>query len=388
MCGFTETLRVQGDFKACKKTDYYIMDKTILYLPILIAFIFGTTLYIKSGRGYNHFKILGNYFFLYVLLFVSMTIVGTFNDVTDAKNLVNLSSLLFFTTILTIPPTFYSYIVSLSDLKEKKFSLKKHYYIPGILLIVNCISFISLLIVTDENSYINELIENFVTAINFIGILFLFPILNIYYITQTIKIYKNHTSEVNKVFSYKEGVDLKWMLHYILGYTLFILGLYFTQLSDQISLHLPIRVFISAYFIYIGFKGLKQSKVQFKTAPSPIVEDEKKLQTDDLKEKIISAMLEDEIYLDSSLTVHKLAKSINSNSKYISNIINTEFEQNFAVFINSYRIEKAKKILLDQNFKQYTIETISKEVGFNSKSAFNIAFKKFTNQTPSSFKNK
>lgn len=185
------------------------MDKTILHLPILIAFLFGAALYIKSNKGYNHFKILGNYFFLYVLLFSSMTIVGTLNGVSDAKNLVSLSSLLFFTTTLTIPPTFYSYIVYLSDLKEKKFSIRKHYYIPGILLIVNCISFISLLIVTDESSYINELIENFVTTINFIGILFLFPILNIYYITQTIKIYKNHTSEISKVFSYKKGVDLR-----------------------------------------------------------------------------------------------------------------------------------------------------------------------------------
>jgi len=362
------------------------MDKTILYLPILIAFIFGITLYLKSDKGYNHFKILGNYFFLYVLLFASMTIVGTYNNVTDAKNLVSLSSFLFFTTILTIPPTFYSYIVYLSDLKEKKFSLKKHYYIPGILLIVNCISFISLLVTTNENSYINELIGSFVTAVNFIGILFLFPILNIYYITQTIKIYKNHTSEINKVFSYKEGVDLKWMLHYILGYIVFILGLYYTQFSDQISLHLPIRIFISTYFIYVGVKGFKQSKIKFKTETYPIIENDKQLQADGLKERIISAMLEDEMYLDSSLTVHKLAKSINSNSKYISNVINSEFEQNFAVYINSYRIEKAKKTLLDPNYKQYTIETISKEVGFNSKSAFNIAFKKLNNQTPSAYR--
>jgi AraC-like DNA-binding protein len=362
------------------------MDKTILYLPILIAFIFGVTLYIKSGKGFNHFKILGNYFFLYVLLFASMTIVGMFNDVSDAKNIVSLSSLLFFTSIITIPPTFYSYIVLLSDLKDKNFNLKKHYYIPGILLIINCISFISLLIITDESSYINELIENFVTAINFIGILFIFPILNIYYITQTIRIYKKHSSEINQVFSYKKGVDLRWMLHYILGYIVFILGLYITQFSDQINLHLPIRIFISAYFIYVGINGVKQSKINFKSENNSITEEEKPSISKGLKEKIVAAMSEDELYLDTSLTVHKLAKSINSNSKYISNVINTEFQQNFAVFVNSYRIEKAKKILINPDFKQYTIESISKEVGFNSKSAFNIAFKKITNQTPSEFR--
>lgn len=362
------------------------MDKTILYLPILIAFIFGVTLYIKSGKGFTHFKTLGNYFFLYVILFASMTIVGMFNDVGGAKNIVSLSSLLFFTSIITIPPTFYSYIVLLSDLKDKNFKLKKHYYIPGILLIINSISFISLLIITDESSYINELIENFVTAINFIGILFLFPILNIYYIIQTIRIYKNHSSEINQVFSYKKGVDLRWMLHYILGYVLFILGLYITQFSDQINLHLPIRIFISAYFIYVGINGVKQSKINFNFDNNSITEEEKTPVYKGLKEKIVIAMSEEELYLDSSLTVHKLAKSINSNSKYISNVINSEFQQNFAVFVNTYRIEKAKKILINPDYKQYTIESISKEVGFNSKSAFNIAFKKFTNQTPSEFR--
>lgn len=362
------------------------MDKTILYLPILIALIFGIILYIKSGKGFNHFKILGNYFFLYVLLFSSMTIVSVFNKDAYANTIVNLSSFLFFTTIITIPPTFYSYIVFLSDLEDKKFQIKKHYYIPGLLLVINCISFISLLVATNNDSYINELIENFVTVVNFIGILFIFPILNIYYIVRAIKIYKNHTSEINKVFSYKKGVDLKWMFNYILGYAIFILGLYFTQLSDQINLKLPIRIFTSTYFIYIGLNGLKQLKVKFKSIKNSTTEDDKTLNTEGLKKKIIDAMLIKELFLDTTLTVHKLAKETNSNSKYVSNVINSEFQQNFAVFINTYRVEKAKKILLNPENQKYTIESISKDVGFNSKSAFNIAFKKITNHTPSEFR--
>ena len=188
------------------------------------------------------------------------------------------------------------------------------------------------------------------------------------------------------MFSYKKGVDLRWMLHYILGYVLFILGLYITQFSDQINLHLPIRIFISTYFIYVGINGVKQSKINFNFDNNSIAEEEKIPVYKGLKEKIVIAMSVEELYLDSSLTVHKLAKSINSNSKYISNIINSEFQQNFAVFVNTYRIEKAKKILINPDYKQYTIESISKEVGFNSKSAFNIAFKKITNQTPSEFR--
>jgi len=362
------------------------MNKTILILPILIALFFSMLLYLKSSKKNYHFKILGTYFILYVILFSSMTVVGMFNNNPNIANFVAISSLLFFITSITIPPTFYLYVMYLSDLKDEK--LKHHYYLPLLLLIINCISFTSFSINTDESSYIHELVSNFATTANLIAILFIFPIQNIYYIFKTVKIYQHHKIEINKVFSYKKGIDLRWMLHYILGYIIFIVGLYLTQLVPQISLHVPIRIFLSAYFLYIGIKGLKQYKITFKKDNNTThnTRDEKIISSEELKQKIVSAMTIDELFLDPELTVHKLAKTINSNSKYISNIINTELNQNFAAFINTYRIEKAKIMLLDHNFDNYTIEAISTEVGFNSKSAFNIAFKKITHKTPSQYR--
>jgi len=362
------------------------MNKTILILPIIIALFFSIALYLKSSKKKYNFKILGSYFILYVILFSSMTIVGMFNNDSSIANFVAISSLLFFTVSITIPPTFYLYVVYLSDLRTEK--LKYHYYLPLLLLTINCISFTSFLINTDENSYTHELVSNFATGANLIAILFIFPIQNVYYIFKTIKIYQRHKIEINKVFSYKKGVDLKWMLHYILGYIIFIVGLYLTQLAPKISLHIPIRIFLSAYFLYIGIKGLKQYRVTFNEGnhAADNDKDEKVFPSKDLKQKIVNAMITDELFLDSELTVHKLAKTINSNSKYISNTINTELNQNFAAFINTYRIEKAKDLLTNPSCNNYTIEAISKEVGFNSKSAFNIAFKKTTNQTPSAYR--
>jgi len=360
------------------------MNKTILISPIIIALFFSISLYLKSSKKNYHFKILGNYFILYVILFTSMTVVGMFNNDSSIENFVAISSFLFFTISITIPPTFYLYVVYLSDLKDEK--LKYHYYLPLLLLIINCISFTSFLINTDENSYTHELVSSFATGANLLAILFIFPIQNVYYILKTIKIYQHHKIEINKVFSYKKGIDLKWMLHYILGYIIFIIGLYLTQLAPKISLHIPIRIFLSAYFLYIGIKGLKQYRVTFKEDNHTVDNDEKTVPSDELKQKIINAMTTNELFLDSELTVHKLAKTINSNSKYISNIINTELNQNFAAFINTYRIEKAKDLLIDNDYDNYTIEAISKEVGFNSKSAFNIAFKKITSQTPSEYR--
>lgn len=92
-------------------------------------------------------------------------------------------------------------------------------------------------------------------------------------------------------------------------------------------------------------------------------------------------------HLNNKLTLDKFSKNLSSNSKYISNVLNTEFNQNFATFINLHRIDEAKNLLKKEVNEQYTIEAIAKMSGFNSKSAFNNAFKQFEKMTPTEFKN-
>jgi AraC-like DNA-binding protein len=54
--------------------------------------------------------------------------------------------------------------------------------------------------------------------------------------------------------------------------------------------------------------------------------------------------------------------------------------------VNTYRVEEAKRKLVDPSRKHYSLLAIAEEVGFNSKSAFNTAFKKQTSMTPSEFR--
>ena len=60
--------------------------------------------------------------------------------------------------------------------------------------------------------------------------------------------------------------------------------------------------------------------------------------------------------------------------------------QNFFDFINGYRIKEAKRLLVDPKGELLTILAIAEEVGFNSKSSFNTAFKKITGMTPTEYK--
>jgi tetratricopeptide (TPR) repeat protein len=102
-----------------------------------------------------------------------------------------------------------------------------------------------------------------------------------------------------------------------------------------------------------------------------------------LLKELKTLMFEKKAFLDPEITLTKLAKQLNTNSAYLSQIINDTYQQNFNNFINEYRVKEARVLLNDENYANYTIEGIAQNVGFNSKSAFNVAFKKFTGVTPS-----
>lgn len=226
---------------------------------------------------------------------------------------------------------------------------------------------------------------------NFVAILFIFPILSVFYIYLTIKKYKYHRLAIAEIFSYKKGINLKWMFYYILGYCIFFLSVYIIQGYDYTLIIIPTTLFLFCYLLFVNVIGIKQKQVKIKTdlhilnksnETLLILDNDKKKE---LKKKILLTM-NDEPYLNKSLTLQDFTKLIGSNSKYTSYVLNTEFKQNFSSFINSYRIEKAKKILVAEDYKKYTIESISELVGFQSKSAFNKAFKRYEGQTPSAYK--
>lgn len=99
-------------------------------------------------------------------------------------------------------------------------------------------------------------------------------------------------------------------------------------------------------------------------------------------------MLNEAPYLNASLTIDDLSKQMNIPTKDLSILINYNLNQHFFDFINGYRIRKAMEILKDPDKISLTILEILYEVGFNSKSSFNTAFKKYTNNTPTEYRKK
>jgi AraC-like DNA-binding protein len=103
--------------------------------------------------------------------------------------------------------------------------------------------------------------------------------------------------------------------------------------------------------------------------------------------KLLRFMEEEKPYSDGDLTIQRLAEKLSVPAPHLSQTINERLGQTFSDFINSYRVEEAKRKLLDPALKHLSVLGIAEEVGFNSKSSFNSVFKKHTNMTPSEFRN-
>ena len=99
-------------------------------------------------------------------------------------------------------------------------------------------------------------------------------------------------------------------------------------------------------------------------------------------------MIEKEPFLEPTLTLQDLALQMNIHTRELSILINRHIGQHFFDFINKYRIEKAIEIIEKSSIKEFTIQQILFDVGFNSKSSFNTAFKKHTGLTPTQYRNK
>ncbi|SFC81177.1 helix-turn-helix domain-containing protein [Flavobacterium phragmitis] len=98
-------------------------------------------------------------------------------------------------------------------------------------------------------------------------------------------------------------------------------------------------------------------------------------------------MSEKEPFLDPSLTIQELSNQIDIPVRDLSILINHHINQHFFDFVNEYRIQKAMSILKNPLKNDLTILEILYEVGFNSKSSFNTYFKKYTNLTPTAYRN-
>jgi AraC-like DNA-binding protein len=197
---------------------------------------------------------------------------------------------------------------------------------------------------------------------------------------------KNYFSDINKT-------DVNWLQIILIGFSLviffdisfFILKRIITPAPYFMINYIYFLVFIIA--VYIVLNGLRKPE-KFRTDYFKEKYKKSNLQIDEketIKKRLENILNNKDICLEPNITLSDLAKELTIHPKYLSQVINECYQQNFYDFINLRRIEEAKTLLADKK-QNLTIQEVFYDVGFNSKSSFNKAFKKYTNKTPTEFK--
>lgn len=185
-----------------------------------------------------------------------------------------------------------------------------------------------------------------------------------------------------------------------------ILVLLYELFSFPLSLYGIFAVIVLLFVNVLGFRGIKHSTIfnqtiipynhaQPEELPTTTKEDTSYanygLKQDDavaLSGKLKTYMETEQPYINMDLTLKDLASALDTYPHYITQVLNTVFNQNFYDFINTYRVEEVQRRLHDPQFKNLTILAVAYDCGFNSKSSFNRIFKQKTGLTPSEYRNR
>lgn len=190
------------------------------------------------------------------------------------------------------------------------------------------------------------------------------------------------------------GAILLWLIA-LIGYIFSINNVGVKPLlTDYLVLSfLGLYMFALAYVAFTKTDVFKPDNIRY-TKLSDVLTTPEKMdsakadETDELKtllKKINECMIEKKLYLDSQLTIHKLAR-VSGIPKYkISKAINTEQNQNFFEYINTYRVEHVVTEMKSGALETMNLLGVAFDSGFNSKASFNRIFKKIKGQTPSQF---
>lgn len=104
-----------------------------------------------------------------------------------------------------------------------------------------------------------------------------------------------------------------------------------------------------------------------------------------IAEKLEQYIDQHKSFLNGDLRLKDIADELNLSTHVLSQVINEQFDQSFSDFINMKRVEEAKRLLTDPGKVNEKIIGIAYDCGFNNKTSFNNAFKKFTGVSPSAY---
>ena len=224
------------------------------------------------------------------------------------------------------------------------------------------------------------------------------------YLMATIYLYRRYKKYLVANFSNPEPLQFRW-----LNFIIIILGATFAvSLAGRVASMFVEMSYIQAWYYYfvvsvaifvLSIQAYRQStrnllQLDFlpDAGPPPTVEagepaapNTPDSDLEQLRRRLDGLMAAERPYLDPDLNIRQLAERLNSNTTYLSRVINGSYGQNFNDFINGYRVRAFEEKLRAGEHQKYTFLSLALDCGFNSKATFNRAFRKHTGKSPGEY---
>ncbi len=282
---------------------------------------------------------------------------------------------------LLISPALYLYAKESSSATKNPLNFNSLHFLP--FLIINStfiLYYFSLKNPIDSMMYLTNIIK-----VNDRFSIIYFSI----YLYLTYKIVRQYKSSypkelyklLNKLIYNFFGFFIIWLI-YVLA------ELVYFDYTLELIYYYPIMIVLAVILYYMSLQFITNDRFLFdiKTITKRKNFTLKEADGKNLLNQLTLFMTEEKPFLDGDISLITLADSLGVNPKALSFVINEHTQKNFNNYINDWRIEEVKKRLNDKEYSQLKMLTIAFDCGFNSKSTFNLAFKKATGLSPSEYR--
>jgi len=322
---------------------------------------------------------------------------------------------LFVPLFLVFIPLFYKYLLSVTETKNTDLTGNdKILFLPSVVVLaLNIFTFVNvpsaekLTLLIEGNSVNGQVSDLFIYTGTFLryGLIFLLISQITFYTFKIVSLLRSHKRIMEKDASHLPGVNIRWLSYIFINLILFMfISLVFNlapaYYKGEVLWGFSILIIVSGALI--GYLGLKQENLheyiarlsyingkEIDNSSKPANNRSAKL-TQEEKSNILLALKKlmetKKLYLNSKLSINELSEHLNVSKRSISIVVNEELGTNIYGFINDYRISEAKNIIADSGMEYLSIEGISRQVGFTSKSSFYSSFKRSTGKTPLQFR--
>jgi len=317
--------------------------------------------------------------FFVCAIFISGSFGILYGNNMTVHSIAHISSL----TVFLAPPILYFFILCKTD-KQFQFLQKDIFHILPFVVVV------TVMIIRLSTDTRNVLVFFTPYGISLLSLLF---VQNFVYL---VKVYQRLHQLGIPVFHLKKNslsTQHKWLRNLMLVMTSILIIKLVIFIFWNILALTGICVFLTGVFFVFLFVILNATILIGLSKPG-IFSFPAKYQTSNLSQNVSKSYLKaleykmdtEKSFLDPLISLEKLARQVQIPKNQLSQVINTETGLSYNDYINKYRIQQAQTIIAGLNGNGDTLLGVAYDVGFNSKSTFNTAFKKFTGQTPSEYR--